>query len=319
MEYLLNNVNTIMPIIILSYLPGYLFFTLINYFNKNKQENIIIIIAVSFLFTELSIFVGKYIPCIKVDENIYMYLYPYVLAIAFGLLYNILIKKNNFINTICDKLFRQTNSNILNDLIDLNVGAYIEIRFSTSNAIIYGSVDHMDLPEFISVINFKVFNRDNTDNFSRGDLINIEEHVSDNSLVIPIKNIESMLIVNPNKEGEFMYENLAKNLKENIEILHNTFEMNNIQILNVGVKEYDENDADCTILVEMSSINGIDIPNDFYIKINLYDENGEIYLSESCFNFKENFSGYDTVKIDCFDDKKTLTKAASGRLFLVKE
>ena len=115
-----------------------------------------------------------------------------------------------------------------------------------------------------------------------------------------------------------MYEDLAKELKKNIEILHNMFEVNNLQILNLSVRPEGEDDADCNILLEIASIEGNSIPCDLLIKINLYDEDDEIYMTNSEFVLKDKFSGYDTFSIYCFDNSNTLLKAVKGRLFITK-
>lgn len=116
-----------------------------------------------------------------------------------------------------------------------------------------------------------------------------------------------------------MYENLAKELKKNIEVMTNTFEANNLQLLHLTVKPYSEEDADCSILVEVATISGTDIPrNGLNIKINLYDDNDELYLTEAYYINDESFSGYDTYEINCYDDSKTLKKAVKGRLYITR-
>lgn len=115
-----------------------------------------------------------------------------------------------------------------------------------------------------------------------------------------------------------MYENVAKELKKNIEVMTNTFEANNLQVLHLTVKPYSEDDADCNILLELSTISGSALESDVSVKINLYDEDDELYLTNSETIYKSSFSGYDTVTINCYDDSKTLDKAVKGRLYLTR-
>ena len=55
----------------------------------------------------------------------------------------------------------------------------------------------------------------------------------------------------------------------------------------------------------------------FYIKINLYDENGTIFCVEEKFVFKSRFSGYDTLTY-YFAEKNTVQRASKARIYAIK-
>lgn len=97
-----------------------------------------------------------------------------------------------------------------------------------------------------------------------------------------------------------------------------TFENNNLQVLNIACKPYGDDDPDLQIFVELASVNGNEIPGDLNIKINLYDGDGELYLTKSQYLAAESFGGYDTVEISCYDDSHTLDIARKGRLYVTR-
>ena len=113
-----------------------------------------------------------------------------------------------------------------------------------------------------------------------------------------------------------MYEDLAKKLKKNIEVMENTFSSNNLQIMNLNVRPCGNDDADCDILVELSTIDGGNINNSVNIKINLYDESNDLYAVEEFYIDECEFTGYDTIKISCYNDEETLKKVVKGRIYV---
>ena len=115
-----------------------------------------------------------------------------------------------------------------------------------------------------------------------------------------------------------MYEKLAKNLKKNIEILENTFEVNNLQVLNVSVQACGEDDADCEIYVELVTIKGSKIPESLNVKINLYDKEDDSLMVPTVSIYENEFRGYDTIQFNCYRDNSTLKKVKKGRLYVVK-
>lgn len=112
-----------------------------------------------------------------------------------------------------------------------------------------------------------------------------------------------------------MYEDLAKNLKNNIEIMTHTFKNNNLQILNIGIKRCGGDDADFDVLFEVSTIKGSSVENDLSVNLNLYNNDGEIIFHESFIINCDHFQGYDTGSINCYLDSKALLLASKGRLY----
>ncbi len=112
------------------------------------------------------------------------------------------------------------------------------------------------------------------------------------------------------------YEDVARELRKNIQILSNTFERANLQVLNIGCKPYSDTDPDAIFYVELSSLSGLNIPSTVEVKINLYNSDGEIICMSSEYLYGEEFSGYDTLSIT-FPNTNALDIAVSGRLYAV--
>jgi len=112
-----------------------------------------------------------------------------------------------------------------------------------------------------------------------------------------------------------MYEDLAKKLKQNIEIMTPTFEKNNLQIINTGMRRVGSDDGDFDFLMEITSLKGSSIKRNLYVNLNLYNSDGEIILHESRLIDCETFQGYETVAIFCSLDGEALPLAAKGRVY----
>ena len=114
------------------------------------------------------------------------------------------------------------------------------------------------------------------------------------------------------------YADVAKNLKKNIQIITSTFEQYNLQILSVACKPCSEHDPDLQVFIELASIKGASIPDNLEVKINLYDAEGDLYLSSSCIVLADKFNGYDTIELVCADDSRALDIAEKGRLYVTR-
>ena len=117
-----------------------------------------------------------------------------------------------------------------------------------------------------------------------------------------------------------MYSDLAKELKKNIEVMTGMFEANNLQVLKFSVRpriNEDDGNVTCKVLIELTAIEETGIPNSVDIKINLYDEDDELYLTSSAYVSNHSFNGYDTVSILCLDEN-VLMNAVKGRLYATK-
>lgn len=115
-----------------------------------------------------------------------------------------------------------------------------------------------------------------------------------------------------------MYSEIAKELKNNTEIIQSTFDKFKLNIIQFVYKPYSENDADCILIIEVSSCEGEDVTENAYIKINLYDDEGSIIMTQSHYISAEDFAGYDTFEILLYKDGKTLDEAKSAKLYMSK-
>ena len=114
------------------------------------------------------------------------------------------------------------------------------------------------------------------------------------------------------------YNDLAKELKKNTDVVESTFEKNNLKLLRFRYRPYGEDDADCVLLIEFSADEGLEIPNSLFIKVNLYDDNDDIYLTDNTYINAETFSGYDTKALYLTDDSNALLRAKAGRIFVTR-
>ena len=85
------------------------------------------------------------------------------------------------------------------------------------------------------------------------------------------------------REVKNMYLDLAKELKRNTKLMEHTFEKFNLQVLQFTYRPCSDNDADCKLIIELETIDEEMMEDDASIKVNLYDENGEIILTQECF------------------------------------
>ena len=113
-----------------------------------------------------------------------------------------------------------------------------------------------------------------------------------------------------------MLNDLARELKKNTDVLDMTFKKYNLQVLQFAYRPFDDNDADCSLLIEVASVEGNSIEKSVRIVVNLYDEDGEIYMSERQPIFNYDFAGYDTYVIQLYNNGRTLKEAKSARIFV---
>lgn len=115
-----------------------------------------------------------------------------------------------------------------------------------------------------------------------------------------------------------MYDGLAKDLKKNTTIMTSLFQKNNLEVLSFSYRPYSDDDADCEMLIEISTCSGRTLTDDVAIKVNLYDSNDEICFTEEYRLYADEFEGYDTLSLALYDNGKTLLKAKSARLFVTR-
>ena len=115
-----------------------------------------------------------------------------------------------------------------------------------------------------------------------------------------------------------MYLDLANSLKQNTEIMEATFRKCNLKVLQFSYRPYSDDDADCQLIIEVSTIDGDSIEDDVFLKINLYDENGEIIYNTEEDIYSDEYAGYDTFNISLRRNNRILKEAKSARIFVSK-
>lgn len=108
---------------------------------------------------------------------------------------------------------------------------------------------------------------------------------------------------------------LAQQLRKNIDILDNTFEKYELEVLSVGIANVDE-DGWFQVVIEILKKNSEKLDVSLDIKVNCYDEDG-IISSNSKILFAEDFSGYDTLVIH-FQEDNLIYKTNKIRVFVTK-
>lgn len=115
-----------------------------------------------------------------------------------------------------------------------------------------------------------------------------------------------------------MYIEFARELKRNTDVMEATFRKHNLKILQFSYQPYADDDADCEMLIEIGTIKDEDLTENVRIKVNLYNEYGELYDTSSGMIVAEDFDGYDTLKIHLYNNGRTLIEAKSARVYLSK-
>ena len=113
-----------------------------------------------------------------------------------------------------------------------------------------------------------------------------------------------------------MYLDLARELKKNTDIMDVTFRKFNLQVLQYTYHPYSDDDADCELIIELTTIDGDSMTGDASIKINLYDENGDIFFNTESYIDSDEFAGYDTFKISLYNNSRTLLEAKTARVYM---
>lgn len=91
-------------------------------------------------------------------------------------------------------------------------------------------------------------------------------------------------------------DNLRVQLNNCVEILENTLNDLNLQIINYGISHISD-DGGYNVILEIVSVSNASISQNVVIKVNVYEENNSIIATEHQTIFKEDFSGYDTLEV----------------------
>ncbi len=114
------------------------------------------------------------------------------------------------------------------------------------------------------------------------------------------------------------YLEKALELKKNTEIIENTFNKYNLKVLQYSYTDGGIKYDDCIFYIEISSLEDTTLTEDVKIKLNLYDENGEIVSSKDELILAEKFEGYDTINIK-INFCRALSRSKTARVFLIKK
>lgn len=109
----------------------------------------------------------------------------------------------------------------------------------------------------------------------------------------------------------------TKCLKEKTTPLQTTFALYDFILKDFNILPYHENSNDCYVVLEMTNMTK-NLHNNFFVKINFYDKNDNLYNSFSTKIIGTKFDCYDTIRIDCMDCGHLLDIAASAKIFLKK-
>lgn len=107
-----------------------------------------------------------------------------------------------------------------------------------------------------------------------------------------------------------MYDELAKKLKDNTEVMESTFRSKNLQVESFNIRA--DSDGSCKFIVE---IVGGRLRESVEVKVNLYTDDGDIYSMESGY-LNESFSGFDTILV-YFSEEETIDKVVKARIYAV--
>lgn len=97
-----------------------------------------------------------------------------------------------------------------------------------------------------------------------------------------------------------------------------TFNKANLEVLEIIYHPYSDDDADCELLIELQSLNNEDLPFDITIKVNLYDDNGNLFYTGEEYVSEDDFMGYYTFKINLYNNSRTLYEAKSAKVYISK-
>ena len=127
--------------------------------------------------------------------------------------------------------------------------------------------------------------------------------------------------VNYEKELEYSletFDELSKLLKMNTSVVEKLFDKLNLRIDNFSFRALNDENADCDLLIELSSIKGDTISSSVDIKVNLYDIDGELIYTDKVTILSREFGGFDTVKIQLRDNGRLLLIADSAKIFATR-
>jgi len=110
---------------------------------------------------------------------------------------------------------------------------------------------------------------------------------------------------------------IAKNLNKNVEVITQSFDNYGIEVLSYGFCKINEETGWLDLMVEIEDESGFGLEDDLQLKVNLYDEEGDIIYSDSEYIYEDEFDGFDTVHFHLSEDGLAFN-ADRCRLYMTK-
>lgn len=111
------------------------------------------------------------------------------------------------------------------------------------------------------------------------------------------------------------YKTKIEDLRSKTVLMPETFKKYGLEIESVGFSGLEEDSF--YVLVEVSSNKRSALKETIKIKVNLYDETGQIIAAEDCLIFEDDFDGYDTFSI-VFNEPDILARVQKIRLYATR-
>ena len=111
------------------------------------------------------------------------------------------------------------------------------------------------------------------------------------------------------------YKTKINDLRNKTVLMPETFEKYGLEVESVGFSGLEKDSF--YVLVEVTSKKPSAIKETIKIKVNLYDETGQIIAVEDCLIFEDDFDGYDTFSIG-FNEPDILARVQKIRLYATR-
>ncbi len=110
---------------------------------------------------------------------------------------------------------------------------------------------------------------------------------------------------------------IAKNLNKNVEVVTQSFDNYGIEVVSYGFCKINEETGQLNLLVEIEDESGFGLEHDLQLKVNLYDEDGDIIYSDIEYIYADDFDGYDTIDFYLNEDGLAFNIARS-KIYVTK-
>lgn len=111
------------------------------------------------------------------------------------------------------------------------------------------------------------------------------------------------------------FKQQIKELREKTVLLPETFEKYGLVVESIGFSEIEEDSFN--VLVEIVSKKATGIKEDIYIKVNSYDEEGQLFAMAEATLYESSFDGYDTLSL-FLHEPEVLNRVQKLRLYATR-